>query len=809
MHSLFQDLKFGLRMLSKQPGLSFVAVLALGLGIGLTTVMFSIVYGALFRGLPFEESERLMHLERANLSANTRTVEVPQHDFEDWQRQQTSFEGLAGFYNGTVNLTGPDGRPERFSGGFVSANTFDLLRSQPALGRTFLAGEDDPGSELVVLLGHRLWRDRFAADPEVLGETVRVNGEQATVVGVMPEGFAFPLNQEVWVPLRQDSGSFDRGEGITLEVFGRLADGVSVDQAATEMATIADRLALEYPETNEGVGVVMKTYIDEFMGDELQALLFTMLGAVFGVLLIACANVANLLLARSLSRAREVAVRSVLGASRFRVVRQMLVETLVLSSCGAVLGLALSVFGVRMFNRFIADTDPPFWIDIQVDASALAFTFALVVVASLAAGLMPALRSAKAELGETLKDENRGTSSLRLGRLGRGLVMAEIAVSCALLVGAGLMIKSIVELRQVDYPFPTEDVFTARIGLFETDYPEPADRQELFEKLEERLGAFGEHRAVGLTTDLPASGSSRPRIEIEGETYEDDQGLPRANYVTASPGFFEVFEAQPLAGRLFTAVDHADAPPVVLVNESFVAEFFPGESALGRRLRLGPGDTDDEEPWREIVGVVPDLLMNGVANRNPAGIYHPLAQTETRFVSLAIRSATGDPMALTPKVRRVVTELDSNLPIYNVRTLPEMVRANTWFVDVFGSLFVAFGAAALFLATIGLYAVMAFTVRQRTAEMGIRMALGAKAADIVRLVLRQGLVQIGIGLGAGLVLAVGFSKLLANVLFRVEPWDGPTFVLVTLVLLLTGLVACLIPSRRASRVDPMHALRFE
>lgn len=798
-----KEIRYSLRALRRRPGQTATAALALALGIGLTTIMFSIVNGALLKGLPFEDSHELLHLERSNLSEGIESMEVTLHDYLDWRERQTTFEDIAAFYEGTVNVSGTE-RAERFDGAFITASAFPLLGVEPVVGRTFTPEETSAGGEALLLLGHHVWRDRYGGDPSVVGRTVRVNAEPATVVGVMPEGFRFPLNADVWVPLRLDPAELERGEGTTLEVFGRLGDGVSPDQAAAEMSTIAGHLAERHPETNEGVGSVVKPYTDEYIGDELKTMLWTMLGAVFLVLLLACANVANLLLARATERARDVAVRSALGASRLRVMMQFFAESTLLSVGGALVGTAIAWTGIRLFNRAIAPTDPPFWIDIGLDPEVLAFVAGLTLLAAVVSAVLPAVQATGANMNEILKDESRGSSGFRLGRMSRALVVAEVVLSTGLLVGAGLMIKSVVNLGTVDYAFQTEQVLTARFGLFEAAYPDDTARIALFDELEPRLRGLAGVEAASLASSLPGVWSAGTRFALEGESYPADQDYPAANFVRVSPDYFETYRVRSTAGRVIEARDRAGSLPVAVVNESFVDRYFDGEDPLGRRFRMG--DSDSDQPWLTVVGVVPDMHLDGAENEDPEGFYVPLAQSDQRFVSVAVRTR-GDPAGLAPELAGAVSAVDPDLPLYWVQTLEEAMAEQTWFYRVFGILFVVFGAAALFLASVGLYGVTAASVSRRTHEMGIRMALGARARDILRLVLRQGMIRIAIGLAAGLVLAGVLARGLELVLFQVEPWDPWIFVVVPVALALTGLAASWVPAKRATRVDPMVALR--
>ncbi len=808
MSGLLKEFRYAVRRLRKNPGTSLIAVLALGLGIGLTTIMFSIVYGAVWKGLPFEGAEKLVHLERNNLAEDIESMEVPIHDFLDWREAQTSFEGLAGFYSGTVNLAGTE-RPERYDGAFISANAFELIRVQPALGRNFQEGEDTPAADPVMLLGYHVWQDRFDGDPGVVGQVARVNGEQTTIIGVMPEGFRFPIAEDLWLPLRMDPLELERGEGLTLEVYGRLKDGVNMDQASAEMQTIAVRLAKEYPDTNEGVGAVLQPYVDEYIGAEPRAMLFTMLGAVFLILLVACANVANLLLSRAATRSKELAIRSAVGASRLRVIMQLLGEGIVLASAGAVLGIGISVLGIGMFNRAIAPTDPPFWIDIGLNTVVLIFVIGVTVLAGVLAGILPAIQASGSAVNEVLKDESWGSSGFRVGKLSKGLVVGEIALSLGVLVAAGLMIKSVTNLNTIDYGFDTETTFTARMGLFEADYPDTTSRREFYREVLRRVEQRPGVEAAAIVTALPGAWSYGSQFGIEGEAYDRDQDYPMARFATVSPDFLDVYGVKVLEGRTFGPEDTNDAMPVAIVNQSFVEQFYPEGSAIGKRVRQG--DSETEEPWRTIVGVVPDMYMQGLSNmeEDPWGVYFPLDQYDTRFAYVALRSAGEDPMTLAAGARDDVMAVDQDIPLYWVQTHQAAIDEQTWFFRIFGNLFMVFGFVALFLAAVGLYGVMSASVSNRTAEMGIRMALGAQGRDVLRLVLKQGAVQVGIGMALGLALAALLSRGLALVLFQVEPWDPFVFALIAAVLAAVGMLASYIPALRATRVDPAVALRYE
>jgi predicted permease len=808
MNSFFQDLRFAVRGLMKTPASAGISVAVFGMGIGLCTIMFSIIYGVFFRGLGVPESDRLLLLNSNNLSRNVPVMPVSQHDFYDWREQQTSFEGLGSFSRGTVNLS--DGNePERYSGAFVTANIFDLLRVQAVLGRSFQPGDDAPGAPMTVILGHDVWENRYDSDPAVIGRATKVNGEAATIIGVMPDGFEFPQDESLWVPRRDDRTQItQRGGGTRVAVLGRLNVGVLRDQVELEFAAIATRLAEEYPQSNEGVGVVTRTFVDQDTSPELVAILSAMMAATIFVLLIACANVANLLLARAALRTREAAIRGAMGASRLRIVFPFFAEALLLAAGGAVLGIGIAYLGTSWFEAAVATAGKPYYMVIAVDLPILTFVVGVTLLTATISGAAPAFQISRADVNGILKDESRGSSGLHAGRLSKVLVVGEVALSCALLVGAGLMTKSIVKLRNNDYSFEIEGIFTARLGLFAADYPSRADRVQFFHGLEERLRAMPGARAVALATGLPTTNGGSSNFGIEGQAYETDQDYHNALVSIVTPGFFETFETSLLRGRDFTVEDDTASIRVAVVNERFAEKFFPAEDPVGRRFRIGTSQT--QNPWTTIVGVAPNMRMEDFGPaQDSAGFYVPLKQFNIRFVSVAVRTAGGNPMALTSNVRQVVRGLDPDLPIYNVYSMKEFIGQSSWFYGVFGSAFIAFGIAALFMASVGLYGVLSFSVSRRVQEMGIRMALGAGAGQVIKLVLRQGLMQMGVGLAIGLALAFGLSNVVGVLMFEVEPRDPMVFGTIVLVIAAVGMLASFVPARRATSVDPMAALRYE
>jgi predicted permease len=731
---------------------------------------------------------------------------VPVHDYLDWRDRQRSFEDLAAFRSGSMTISAPGERAERVQGAQITAGAFELVGVRAVLGRTFVPQDDRPGAAPVVILGHALWRDRFGADLGALGSMLRVNGEPTTIVGVMPERFLFPVRDALWVPLRPDPLGLPRGTGDTLEVFGPLKPGASLEQARVEMAAITRALEHEHPAVNAGLGSVVKRYNEEFIGERAVALLWVMLAAVFGVLLVACANVANLLLARASLRVREMGIRTALGASRARLGGQLLGESAVLAVLGGLLGLLLARLGVLWFNRSIPLEGAPFWIDVRVDLASALFAAALVLASSVLAGIVPALQASRCDVSEVLRDDARTGTGLRIGRLSRALVVAELALACALLVAAGLMIRSVANLRPSRFPFATADVLTARVVLHEARYPDARRQTAFFVELEQRLAVLPGVRSAALALVLPGPGGARDRVAVEDSPIQDERQLPLTVWSAVSPRFFETFAVGLLQGRGFGDQDGPAAPRVAVVNSTFAERFFPEGRAIGRRVRLVfPGS---DPAWREIVGVVPDLNIAVPQRPQRETLYLPLAQAPERNVAVVLRTA-GPPLALASALRGVLAELDPDLAAEDVQSFARAIHGFMWGYEVIGGLFVAFGAAAMLLAAVGVYGVMAFTVGQRTREIGLRMALGASRADIAGMILGQGARQLGLGLAAGLLLAFALSRLVAVALVGVSPQDPWTFAAVALTLLGAGSAACLVPARRAARLDPAGALRYD
>jgi putative ABC transport system permease protein len=804
MERFLRDFRYGFRSLTKSKGLTLVAVIALTLGIGLTTTMFSIVYGALMKGLPFVEGNRIVELRRNQLTRGNSRMPTPVAEYEEYKAQQKSLDAVAAWYSGTVNVSG-EGDAERYGGSFVTASTFELSRIAPILGRTLLPGEDVENGPKVAVIGYGMWQKRFGGDRAAVGKIIRANGQPYTIVGVMPEGFVFPDNAAIWLPLQLSRTPPVRTDGQWVSVAGRLKPNVTLDAANADVASIAKRFAADYKTTNEGISAQVLPFVDAELGPEPRQLLYTMLGAVFFVLLIACANVANLLLDRAAHKTKEVGIRTALGASRMAVVRQFLSEAFVLSLAGAVLGTLLAQGGIVAFNRAIVDTQPPFFIDIRLHPPVLLFTVGMAIVATFFSGLIPAIQSSRADINEVLKDETRGSSSLKIGKLSKGLVMFEIALSCGLLVAAGLMIKSVTKLGTMDPGFRTANIFTARVG-FPAGYTDTVAQRQFFQQLRERLTEIPGVKNATIVSGLPGVGSNGGNFTVDGATYAAETDVPNANWSSVSDGYFETFDVTAKQGRVIAASDRAETDPVVVVSQEFVDKFFAGKDALGRRIRQG--GRESKSPWMTVVGVVPNTFSGDPNRPSRPAYYAPLAQRHSNFVSLAVRTE-GPPLAVTSQVRSAIAALNPDIPMYWVYSMEEAFARPTWFIRVFGTMFMIFGVIALFLASVGLYAVMSFSVSRRVREVGIRMALGAQARDVVGMIFRQGALQVGIGMTLGLALSAAIASTMSVVLFQVQPRDPAVFSGVVLVLGAVALVACLMPARRATRIDPLVALRAD
>ncbi len=798
MTQILEELRFGIRFLVKRPGASALCVIALAVGIGLTTTTFSIVYGIVLRGLPFEQSNRILYVGAFDRTKPGRPGRLIVHDYLDIRAAQRSFD-IAGYAETEVDLVGGDGVPLRYEAARLTPDAFQVLRAGPSRGRAFTLSDAEPGAPKVAIIGADVWSAQFQRAEDIVGRVARLNGEQTTIVGVMPEWFGFPHSASVWLPLTLEAPA-KRAEGIGGEAFGRLREGVSIDQANAELATLAASLEQQHAE-NKNRSIAAITLINRLLPSRIFPMLATMLAAVFLVLLIACVNVANLQLARMIDRAKDVAIRLALGASNARIVRELIWEGLLLAMAGAVLGVALARIGVDAVARGIDDPSKPFWIVFRVDAAALLFTSALMVVAALASAIIPALRVTRATLAPALNDDSRATTGRRAGRFSRVLVMAQIALSCALLLPSGLMVRTIAGLAAISFPYRT-DVLAARLAFSAPAYKDDATLRQAMERIRTRVAAIPNVAEAAFSNRQPGFGATSP---ISTEAVPAAGGAPpRAEVLQIDPSYLPVMRLRVTRGRALGALDRAGGELVALVSDDFAQQFFDGRDPIGQRIQLGA--PYKPAGWPTIVGVVPRLPNVTRDGVSPPTIMVAIDQMPTRGIDLVV-AARGSAIAPAMAVRKAVAEIDPGIVVSDVGTVQDRFDQRTWPFRVFGGLFSVFGVAALLLAGAGLYGVMASAVGRRTGEIGIRMAPGADRPGIVRMVLREGafLVTIGVLFGGGL--AILLAAQLTQLLFRVRPWDPLVVAATVFVLCAAGALASWIPARRAASVDPLVALR--
>ncbi len=805
MQTLWQDIRYGIRMLMKKPGFTAIAVLTLALGIGANTAIFSVVNAVLLRPLPYSDSERILWIEGINPSKGITESNISAPDFADWTTHNQVFEQMAIFAVGNAALTGNDAEPERVARASVSASFFPLLGVTPAVGRTFLAEEELPGREPVAVVSHGLWQRRFGSDPNFVGKRIDVSGRPATVVGIMPAGYEFPERTELWTPLRLNVGEEPR-DNRSYSAMAKLKQSVTLTQAQAQMNTMTSSLAQEYEVTNAGWAVRL-TRLQEEMIAELRPALLILFGAVGCVLLIACANIANLSLARGAARQKEIAIRNALGASRLRIIRQLLTESVLLSLLGGTCGLVLSIWLVDLLVA-ISPSDAPRFDEISLDGRVLGFTAIVACLTGVIFGLAPALAASKLDLNSTLQEGGRSaTEGNRRNRVRSLLVVSEIALSLMLLVGAGLLIKSFMRLSEIHPGFNPENVLTMQFSLPSARYPEPQQRADFFRRLLERVRTLPGVESAGAVLSLPLGGTNfsvgRSFIR-EGRPLTTEESR-NASYLVTTPDYFRTMQIPFVAGRSFTEQDTSQSPMVVVINETMARRHFASENPLGKRITIWR----DEKFPREIVGIVGDVKPGGLEDETGEQMYVPHSQDATwGLMTLAVRTRV-QPLTLVGTVRAEVRALDKNQPIYNIQTMEQVRSTSLGNRRVSMLLFGVFAGIALLLAAAGLYGVIAYSVARRTHEIGIRMALGAQTSDVLKLVISQGMLLTFVGVAVGLVAAFVLTRLMSSLLFGVSATDPLTFVVVSIILIAIALLASYLPARRATKVDPGVALRYE
>jgi putative ABC transport system permease protein len=833
LESFRQDVRVGLRLLFKDKLFCSLAVLVLALGIGGATSQFTVVNGVVLRGLSFPHPEELVTIGLIDPKASDQNnnfgfgVIPTAQDYEDLKAAQKSCSLMAGYLSGsTINVTYKN-NPQRYNGGYVTEDFFKITGVSPIIGRDFTAADNNPGAERVVILGHEIWKRDFNGDPNVVGQNLRVNGKPATIIGVMPPNFKFPNLEQLWTPLYNQFPPIPRGQLVigpnnaAPSVMGRLKPGVTLDQANAEFITLARQLAQDNQKTNQNfTSATVQPLASSLIGLQLRQTVWAMLAAVILVLLIACVNVMNMQFGRAALRAKELAIRGALGATRWRLVRQMLTESLVVAVFGAVAGILLAYWSVDLLTR-ATDALPsgfglPYWARFTVDGRVLAFVVGITLIATIASGLVPALVSAHSNAAEMMKEGGRGNSSRLVNMITRVLVIGQIALTAALLIAATLEIRSIRNQLQLDYGYDENAVYSARMALMEGAYTEDG-RRDFFKRAVRELRSNPQFNSAALSDRFRMTFAGGGQYEVDGQNYLTDRDRPRGNFESVSDNYFSTLGLKILEGRDFTIDDADTKQSVAIVNASFARKHWGNQSALGHQVRIfNPGEP---QPWRTIVGVVPDTLMQGPFDQqtDTGGFYMPLlgASPATQFCTIIVRPRAGQRAdTLGPALTKAVTQLDSDVPIYFPGT-PARLHNETLSINrIVVSLFVIFGAVAFVLSAVGLYGVMSFSVSQRTQEFGIRMALGADARRIFRMVMTQGAWQLVIGLvlGAGaaaLLLGVLVAAALRNILFKVNALDPSIYLAVAGLLTIVAALSCFVPARRATRVDPVAALRYE
>jgi len=801
--NIVRDVSYSVRVLFKGYAFTIVVVLTLALGIGANTAIFSFANGILLRPLPYPQSDRLATIDEIALKEGGNSMGVAYPNFLDWREQNTVFEGMASHFGTSRFAMTAGGTPSEIRGSRVTYGLFEVLHVSPILGRTFTADEDRPEEDAVVILGYDLWQRSLGGNPNVIGRKVMISSRPRTIIGVMPRGFRFPEVSELWVPLAVTAKMYTRTDH-GLETIARLKDGVTIAQAQTEMNHIAARILEQNPVTNEGLSVTVTSLRESLSGSYHDGLLI-LLGVVGFVLLVACVNVANLMLARATARQREFALRTALGASRWRIMRQLLIESMLLAIAGGALGFILSLWALHLLLTAIP-IDLPFWMNFSLDLRVLGFTLAITLLTGLIFGAVPALQTSRVDLNDTLKEGGRGNSGVR--NRARGLlVVSEIAMSLVLLVGAGLMVQSFLRLRRVNIGLNPKNVLTATIVLPRAKYTKDEQRAALFKQLIERVRTLPGVEAASATGTLPLGGITWGRsLTVEGYPVVPVGQAPSVQHTVVTPGYFRTMGITLLAGRDFDDTDTNDSQNVTIIDERLARQYWPNQSPLGKRVRFGP--PEDNEPWFTIVGVVSAVRHQRMQEETRPSVYLPHQKIPSSGMTLVARTSV-NPNDFIGAVRREVAQLDPDLPVSEVATMEKVVAESIWQPRLYAMLFAVFAGGALLLAVIGIYGVMAFLVQTRTHEIGVRMALGATARDVFRLIVGRGMKLAVVGVVIGVGGAIALTRLMQSLLFNTSATDPFTFVLISLLLSLAAFFACYIPARRAAKVDPLVALRYE
>ena len=795
------DLRFALRMIRSHGWFSLAVVATLALGIGLNTMVFTIINAALFKSVPVPGGARLVAVTSRTPGNGDDGLSLPA--LLDYRAQARTFAALEGASDQEGVLGEPGNPPQAYHLERATTGVFSMLHIHPVLGRDFLPSDALPGAAPVLMIGYAVWQNRYAGAPSVIGRQVRINEKSATIVGVMPRGFMFPTTVDLWMPLAPTPNDLKR-DNRQLQVFGLLQPGIRIAAAQAELTGIAHRLAAQYSATDKDATALVMSFHERYNGGNIKMVFLLMLASVGFVLLIACANVANMMLSRAVARQREMSIRAALGASRWRVIRQLLIESVLLSVLGGIFGLALAVFGVHWFDLATSSVGRPYWVQFTMDYSVFGYFAALCILSGLLFGMLPALRSSRPDLNQVLQEGARSIGHRRGGKLAAVLVVFQFALTLILLTGAGVFVHSLLKTLDSNQSVPARQLMVARFQLPGDRYKDIAARQRFYDQLLPRLRALPGVTRAALTSNPPGLGSAESPIEVEHARIDDPAHRPVVAYVTASPGYFSTIRLPLLFGRDFNAIDGLASHQAAILTRATAERFWPGQSVLGKRFRLfddqgKPGD------WITVVGVTANLAQD-LTERDPKPLlFVPIQQQDWSGTSLVVES-TANPIA---QVRAAVQSLDQDLPLRDVFILNEAVEHQTWYLHLFSKIFMGFALVALVMAAVGIYAVLAQATSRRTQEIGVRIALGASLRNIMLLVMRRGLWQIAAGLALGLAAAFPAARLMASLPIGVSPTDPAVFLVVAALLSLVGLAACWLPARRAAALDPVRAIRYE
>jgi predicted permease len=797
------DLRFALRMILSHRWFSAAVVATLALGIGLNTMIFTLIYAVLYKPVPVPGGDRLVAIRNRSLVQTDDVNRVSYPDFRDYRAQASSFESIEAASDEDGILSERGNPPQSYRLEHASAGLFDSLHTRPILGRSFLPGDDKAEAAPVLLIGYGIWQDRYNSSPDIIGHQVRVNEKPATIIGVMPKGFKFPTNVDMWMPLVPTS-ELEKRTNRPLQLFAFLKPRVSIAQASVDLSEIARRLAIQYPDSNKDIGIIVETFHEHYNGGNIRLIFLLMLAAVGFVLLIACANVANMMLSRAISRQREMSIRTALGASRWRVVRQLLIESVLLSIIGGVLGLALALLGVHWFDLSTQNVGKPSWIQFTMDYAVFGYFAALCILSGLLFGTAPALRSSRVDVNEVMKEGARSAGKHRGGRLSSLLVVFQFALTLVLLTGAGIFVHSLLHSLSANQSVPADQIMTARIDLPEERYKETDAKQRFYDQLLPRIKTIPGVTHVALGSNLPGLGAATSDVEIEHAPVQTGGHRPSVAFVVDSPGYFEAINLPILLGRDFNEIDGTANHKVAIVTRACAEHFWPNQSTIGKRFRFYD-DKNKPGEWITVVGVTANIVQQMEESQPKPLLYVPFRQMGWNGMALIVRSSSNP----TTAVRAAVQNIEPDLPLRDVYMLHQAIEHQLWYLHLFSKLFSGFALIGLVMASVGIYAVIAQATSGRTQEIGVRMALGANTHNIVVLIMKRGLWQIIAGLALGLAAAFPAARVIASLPIGASPSDPVVFIAVASILTAVGLFACWLPARKAAGLDPVKAIRYE